>query len=210
MMKTDGLYQIKKNAADREKLVATFLDAFREYPKLMGSFPGERERLAALEATLRYYCAFDLRYGRGYALDPDINEAVLVLDSEAVRYTYFRHLLAGSYNRGYRAAMRHLTKTEQRKRIRLFEELDILEKTVDIPSPHVYVDFLGVRKACQHTGRGRKLMDAVLTDAAENRRPVMLFTNTPEDVMFYRSIGFQTIGTVKSNAFQFTSTYLLK
>lgn len=210
MINLDGLYEIKKNSSDYEKLIETYKDAFQNYPKLVGSFPCEKERLAALEATLRYYCAFDLKYGKGYALDSEINEAMLVLNSEDVKYTFFKHLLAGSYNRGYRAAMRQLSKPDQKTRALLFEELDMLEKTVDIPSPHIYVDFLGVRKEFQHSGRGRRLLEALFVHAAQESRPIMLFTNTLDDVLFYQSLGFRTIGKVESEKFHFSSTYLLK
>ena len=204
------LYRIKTNQADFEKVIRTCREAFREYPKLLGSFPEESDRLAALEATLRYYCAFDLRFGQGYSLDSDMNEVILFLHSSDVRYTFFRHLRAGSFRKGYRAAMRQLPGAGRKIRKDLFEELELLEKTVVIPTPHIYVDFLGVRPEYQHGGRGRKLMRAVCEYAASIDCPVMLFTNTPEDVLFYHTMGFQTIGTVRSEKYRFSSTYLLK
>ena len=39
---------------------------------------------------------------------------------------------------------------------------------------------------------------------------MMLFTNTPEDVEFYKSLGFQTVAVVKSEEFGFINTYLVK
>ena len=60
------LYRLKNR--DREKLVLTYLDAFDRYPKLLNVFPDKRKRLLALEATLRYYTAYDMMYGAGSAL----------------------------------------------------------------------------------------------------------------------------------------------
>ena len=61
------LYRLKNR--DREKLVLTYLDAFDRYPKLLNVFPDKRKRLLALEATLRYYTAYDMMYGAGFSLD---------------------------------------------------------------------------------------------------------------------------------------------
>ncbi len=59
------LYKLKNS--DKEKLVLTYLSAFESYPKLMQAFSDKKTRLLALEATLRYYTAFDLRYGSGFS-----------------------------------------------------------------------------------------------------------------------------------------------
>ena len=202
-----NLYMLKND--DREKLVKTYMSAFRKYPKLMNAFPDEDTRMAALEATLRYYTAYDLTYGSGFSLDENINEAVLLAHSDRMKYTFFKHLRAGSYSKGYRSAMNRLTKEERKIRVSLFEELDRLEATVDIPSPHIYVDFLGVNEAFQHQGRGRRLMTNVCSYADSVRLPLMLFTNTADDVRFYQSLGFKIIGETSSKKFGFTNTYLI-
>ena len=105
--------------------------------------------------------------------------------------------------------MNRLTKEERKIRVSLFEELDRLETTVDIPSPHIYVDFLGVNEAFQHQGRGRRLMTNVCSYADSVRLPLMLFTNTADDVRFYQSLGFKIIGETSSKKFGFTNTYLI-
>ena len=40
--------------------------------------------------------------------------------------------------------------------------------------------------------------------------PIMLFTNTDEDVAFYQSLGFYIIDIVSSDEFGFTNTYLIR
>ena len=201
------LYKIKRG--DFEKLVMTYMSAFEEYPKIMNAFPKQKQRLLALEATIRYYLAYDLRYGCGFSTDENVNDAVIVVHSDRMNYTFLRHLIAGSYNKGYRNAMNKLSKQERNMRVKLFEELDELEKTVEIPRPHIYVDFLGVSGEHQHQGRGRKLMSNVIKLADESKLPVMLFTNTDADVAFYQSLGFEIIGVTSSEKFGFTNTYLL-
>ena len=91
----------------------------------------------------------------------------------------------------------------------MFEELDRLEAGVDIPRPHIYLDFLGVDEKYQHQGRGRKLMTEVCRYADNKELPIMLFTNTEDDIRFYESLGFKIIGKTASQKFGFTNTYLL-
>ena len=91
------LYKLKNS--DKEKLVLTYLSAFESYPKLMQAFSDKKTRLLALEATLRYYTAFDLRYGSGFSLDENVREAVLIIHSDRMKYTFLKHLAAGSYGK---------------------------------------------------------------------------------------------------------------
>ena len=45
---------------------------------------------------------------------------------------------------------------------------------------------------------------------ADNKKlPIMLFTNTEDDIRFYESLGFKVIGETASQKFGFTNTYLL-
>ena len=201
------LYKLKKS--DSEKLVMTYMSAFEQYPKLMNAFPDEKKRLLALEATIRYYTAYDLTYGQGYSLDENIREAVLLAHSDRMNYTFLKHLIAGSYSSGYRKAMNRLSAEDRKLRNELFEELDRLEKTMDIPRPHIYLDFLGFAREYQHQGRGRRLMTHICGCADRLGLPLMLFTNTEEDVRFYQSLGFHIIGQTSSDCFGFTNTYLV-
>ncbi len=201
------LYKLK--SSDREKLVLTYLDAFENYPKLLRAFTDKKRRLLALEATLRYYTAFDLKYGSGFSLDENVREAVLIIHSDRMKYTFLKHLAAGSYGKGYRTVISKLSDEEKRMRVALFEELDRLEATVDIPTPHIYADFLGVASEYQHQGRGRKLMSQVCRYADEIGLPIMLFTNTADDIKFYQSLGFHIIGETSSEKFGFVNTYML-
>lgn len=206
-VKITGLYKIKKS--DREKVYHTYLKAFQDYPKLMNAFPGKRERFLALEATIRYYVAYDLTYGAGFSLDKNIHEAVVLVHSDDMKYTFLKHLAAGSYSKEYKKVMNQLSKKDRATRVALFEELDKLETTIDIPTPHIYLDFLGTKPEFQGQGRGRKLMEHICQYADSVCLPIMLFTNTAEDVKFYESLGFKIIGITSSEKFGFTNTYLV-
>ena len=203
----EGLYRLRRS--DINKVNLTYLSAFRNYPKLMNAFPRERERLFALEATMRYYTAYDMTYGSAYSLDENINEAVMLIHSDNMNYTLAKHIAAGSYSKEYRKVIRLLSKRDRAVRTALFKELDRLEADIDIPRPHIYLDFLGVAQKCQHQGRGRKLMEKVCEYADSANLPIMLFTNTSDDVRFYESLGFRIIGKTVSDTFGFTNTYMM-
>lgn len=202
-----NLYKIKKG--DREKLFAMYLRAFEEYPKLVGSFPKRETRLIALEATIRFYCTYDLHNGSSFSLDENIREAVVIVHSDKMNYNLFRHILAGSYGKEYRRAMKRLSKKERQVYVRLYQELDLLEEDIPIPMPHLYIDFLGTDPEYQGQGRGKKLMRQICEYADSVRLPIMLFTNTEADVKFYQGLGFHIIGVTSSETFGFVNTYLL-
>ena len=203
-----GLYEIRKN--ESEKLFTMWLDAFHDYPKLAEAFPQMDKKLAAMEATIRFYGMYDLKYGHAYSTDENIDDGIVIVDSEDMQYTTSRYIEAGCYSDGYNAAMNMLTEEEKNRRIAVFDELDELEKTMDIPYPHIYIDFLGVRRSCQGQGRGRKLIHKITEYADGRNRPLMLFTNTPEDVAFYQKEGFKVIGIAKSDKYGFENTYMVR
>lgn len=207
-MELKGLYKLKKD--DKEKLVQTYKDAFKDYPKLMLAFPDKEKKEAALEATLRFYTAYDMEFGEAFSTDENVLDGVCIVHSDEMDYTEERYIQAGCYSKEYQAAMDRLTPEDQQRRVELFDELDALEADLEIPCPHIYADFLGVHSSVQQQGRGRKLMTTVCDYAAEQGLPVMLFTNTPEDVAFYQSLGFRILAVVKSEEFGFINTYLLK
>ena len=207
-MELKGLYKLKKEY--KEKLVQTNKDAFKDYPKLMLAFPDKEKKEAALEATLRFYTAYDMEYGEAFSTDENIMDGVCIVHSDDMDYTEERYEKADCYSPEYEAAMARLTPEDQQRRLDLFDELDALEAGLEIPRPHIYADFLGVHSSVQQQGRGRKLMTAVCDYAADLGLPVMLFTNTDEDVAFYQSMGFRILAVVNSEEFGFTNTYLLK
>lgn len=208
MNKIKGLYEINKT--DEEKVVKTLLDAFSKYPKLDISFPSKDQKKAAVEATIRYYAVYDMHFGQAYSLDSEINECVCLLHSEDVDFAEIQFEKAGSYSTGFRNAMKRLGQEGQTRWKGLFDEIDKLEAQLSFPRPHLYVDILGVRSDFQRQGRGRKLMNAVCAFADQQKLPMMLFTNTPEDVIFYKSLGFAVTDVTRSDVYGFENTYLVR
>ena len=201
-----GLYRLKRK--DREKLILTFLDAFDEYPKMLKIFPEKRKRLLALEATLRFYTSYDLTYGAGFSLDENIHEAIVLLYSEKMEPSFLKYLAAGSYGREYRRVLSKLSPEDRKLREALFDELEYLERNMEFPEKYIYADFLGMEKAYQHQGRGHRIMEQVCRFADKVGRPIVLFTNTEDDIKFYHSLGFETIGETSSETYGFVNTYV--
>ena len=120
-----GLYEIRKN--ESEKLFTMWLDAFHDYPKLAEAFPQMDKKLAAMEATIRFYGMYDLKYGHAYSTDENIDDGIVIVDSEDMQYTASRYIEAGCYSEGYKAAMNRLTEKEKSRRIAVFNELEELD-----------------------------------------------------------------------------------
>lgn len=205
-IKIDGLFEVQSI----DILTELFLDAFQNYPKLMFAFQQSECRRTALEATIRYYCAYDLKYGKAYALDQKVREAVVIVESNQMKYNFLRHFVAGSYSKEYRKAMNRLTREEKKKRILLFQEIDRLETTIELPKEHLYIDFLGVKTEMQGQGRGRRLMEYICHYSDQRKLPLMLFTNTDMDVKFYHGLGFHLAGETQSMQFGFTNWYMVR
>lgn len=201
---------VELTVKDIDGVTELFMDAFQEYPKLDAAFPEKEKKMAALEATIRYYGAYDLKFGKGYSLDKQLNDAVLIVESDQMNYSFFRHLRAGSYSKKYKQVMKTLDKDDQRKRVEMFKELDTMERALEFPMPHLFLDFLGVRTVLQGQGKGRRLMDHVCDYANKVELPIILFTNTEADIKFYKSLGFEIPWETHSDKFKFTNWYMVR
>ena len=200
------LYKISEDKY--ESMYEMMLEAFSDYPKLQFAFPERKKLLAAIEMVLRYYGAYDICHGNAYSLDEEVNEVVALMHSD---YEGFADELveeADCENEAFLKAAELLNAEEQQLWWDLFEELDRQEAALNIPKPHLYVDFLAVRKGRQGQGRGTELIRKVCRYADSQKLPVMLFTNGEEDIRFYIKNGFRIIGVTKSEEFGFENTYM--
>ena len=63
----------------------------------------------------------------------------------------------------------------------------------DAPEPHWYTMVLGVDPGFQGQGYGRALLQPVIDKAKESNTPIYLETAQPENVAFYRKMGFDLL-----------------
>ncbi len=184
--------------------------SFRNYPKLIGTFPDWDDRQAAIEMVLRYYGDFDFAYGSAYSLDEDINEVLMIMFSEEVDYSDERVAAAGCDSEAFRRAASKLSDENQQRWWDFFDELDRTEAELEtIPERYLYADFLCVSDEVQGQGRGSKIIQAACRYADEIGLPLMLFTNGADDIRFYQKNGFRIIGVTTSEAFGLENTYVM-
>jgi GNAT superfamily N-acetyltransferase len=74
---------------------------------------------------------------------------------------------------------------------------DATMKRAHLHEPHLYLWQLAVDPPAQRSGVGRALMARVITDADDAAVPVYLETANPENVPYYRSLGFVETGQEK-------------
>ena len=200
------LYKIEEKEC--EALYQMYLQAFAQYPKLKFVFPEDEKRLHAVEMVLRFYGAYDFKYGVGYSLDDKLNEAVMMMHSDYMGYADELIEKAGCFNEGFEEAASHLTEEEQKIWWGFFDELDRLEVELELPEPYLYLDMVAVRPGCQGQGRGSTIIRKICDYATEQKLPVMLFTNGERDIEFYQKNGFRIIGVTKSETYGFENTYM--
>lgn len=202
------LYKIKEE--ELQQVYRVMFRSFRNYTKLVGTYPDWDDRQAAIEMVIRYYGAFDFRYGNVYSLDENLSEVMMIMFSEEEDFTEERFRAAGSCSREFEAAAARLSEENRRRWWDFFDELDRAEAALEgIPERYLYVDFLCVAEEVQGQGRGSRLIGAACRYADETGLPVMLFTNGEEDVRFYLKNGFRIIGVTASEEFGFENTYVL-
>ncbi len=184
--------------------------SFRNYPKLIGTFPDWDDRQAAIEMVLRYYGAFDFKYGCAYSLDETISEVLMIMFSEEVDYSDERLSAAGCDSEAFRLAASRLSEENVKRWWDFFDELDRKEAELEtIPEKYLYADFLCVAEEVQGQGRGSRIIQAACRYADEIGLPLMLFTNGEEDIRFYQKNGFRIIGVTTSEEFGLENTYVM-
>ncbi len=73
---------------------------------------------------------------------------------------------------------------------------DRMVRAAHVAHPHVYLWFLGVDPAAQGRGVGRALLASVHEAADERGVPTFLETGTIENVAYYASAGYATLGVL--------------
>ncbi|MCQ2546221.1 MAG: hypothetical protein MJ161_01570 [Clostridia bacterium] len=206
-LEIDGLYRLKDT--DYDRLYSMFLGAFRNYEKLLGAYPDWDDRQAAIEMVIAYYLAYDIKYGVSYSLDDEINEAIVLCHSDDMDYSEERCEAADCENDRFRAAAAKLSDEQVQLWFDFFDEFDRQEAALDIPEPHIYVDYVAVRDGLQGRGRGGRIIGKLKDYSDETGLPIMLFTNGERDIEFYLKNGFRILGITKSEEFRFENTYML-
>ena len=163
--------------------IATLTLAFSADPANRWCWPGTEEYLEAFPAFVRALggnafeaeCAFEIGGGAGAALwlppgvEPD--EAELV---DIVRSTV------------------HASRQGD-----LFELIQQMGQHHP-QTPHWYLPFVGVEPMHQSRGLGAQLLRPILDRCDSERLPAYLESTNPRNVPFYESLGFRSVGMIRS------------
>lgn len=205
-IKVEGLTRIK----EREKIFSVLMEAFEKYPRLTVAFPDQTRRQMVIEATLRHEVAYALRYGKAYSLDASCKDVIVLMDSTQLHHTKWKEFLARCNVGKVRSIIHRLTDQENGCRTELFQEMADMQNDLSFPTHFLYVNFLAVRTAYQRQGRGRLLLEEVISYSEKTRIPLLLCTDKTDQVKFYQDLGFRAIGITSSKKYKYINTYLVR
>jgi len=159
---------------------------------LSGAFDGQRPathmfREPKARKKLTYFmecgCKYALLYGECYSTD-DRKGVALWLVPGATHMTPGRMFRAGMFAAPYRFGIRDF------KAFGAFvSHTDKIHRET-LPEAHYYLLTLGVDPSSQGTGAGARLVRDMLKRADQERRPIYLETQRPENVPIYERLGF--------------------
>lgn len=158
--------------------------AFYEDPQSVLFFPDGEGRLAKLAHTFRFVVRYGLQNGEVYAPSPRLEGIAAWIPSDHHR-TLIRTLQAGGLSTllevGWSTARRQLPIEDHIHRV--------LEH--DAPSPHWFLDPLGVDPGHRGQGHASALLRAMIHRVDAEQVPIYLYTSLEQNVEMYRHFGFR-------------------
>ncbi|MCR5674077.1 MAG: GNAT family N-acetyltransferase [Lachnospiraceae bacterium] len=176
------------SAANKERYIATSIDAYRDYPLFLHTFGKSYD-----EKTFRRMMTVDLKsrmHGlAGISAGGDFESVMLIEPPGAKKVgmpQYVRVARPGDYTLLFKPAMYRLEDYEKyagEKR----------KNWLDDTTWYIYV--FATRKAAQRQGYGRKLMNLMLSYADRRDRRICLETNLADNVSMYGRFGFVSVSS---------------
>lgn len=169
-------------APDADAMVRSFCAAFADDPGLAWIWPDREDRLARLPHFFAPIVGGTI--ANGVAFRSAVGEAVSLwrqpgrITPTAEEMTPFLAAMAQAFSRGA-------------------ERSQLMGKVLKAHQPADfdwwYLQFIGVRPEAQGTGLGGSIVRAGLTLAAEACLPVYVEVMNPDNLGYYRHIGFETV-----------------
>ena len=188
-MSLDSLHPIGKT--DIPAAVNALNDAFQDDVLWHRVFEQEEDqercRKAFFECPLRY----GLKYGKAYASSPKMEGVAVWLPGRFADMSLWRMVRSGAILPGVRMGKRASHK------------LKILSDTVGPDrdrhmkgAPYVYLMIIGVVRAHQGEGIGKRLLETISSQCDAAALPLYLETETEGNLPFYEKHGFETLDRV--------------
>lgn len=203
------MYQIQNKDRIKMKLYPMMLAAYADYPKLCSAFPDERTRLTAIELTIRYFGNFDLKYGAAFSTSDKMYDCIMLIPSSECDYSEKRLTKAKCYERKIAELFFRLSDEDRDRWKSIFDFMDEKEREADFPEDYIYIDFLSVIPEAQGQGRGTYLLEYAKEIARNEKKPLILFTNTEGHVSFYEKCGFEVLAEIELEEYGITNTYMI-
>jgi N-acetylglutamate synthase-like GNAT family acetyltransferase len=200
-----GLYQLNKD--DLRKASGTLAEAFFCYPFFSPAIP-EEKRMKALLLMFEVEVRYALKKGAAFSLDGDINEVATWHFDMQREWDPLTFLSCIRFNTLL------LIRLAGRESLRAFQhtakEVEDHIRCLSLKPDTAYLSSVGIKPEYRGQHRMRKLLSPVLDAFGQKGFDVCLYTNVPENILRYESLGFTTIDAVRHSALPCSSYFMLK
>ena len=163
----------------------TLAEAFYSDALVAMLCPDECSRKRCMEPVFRFSANMAVRYGEGWATSRDMEGVALWLYSWKLGCPPWRWLSFGGLD-----IRRCLGRSGYKELTRVSARIDQARDRV-APEKYLYLSSLGVKPDSRRQGKAGLLVKQRVEDAAREGLSVIVETNTPEALAFYKSVGFR-------------------
>ena len=183
------MYEITKLQRPQiDQAVRVLTAAFDDDVMWEAILPDAEERNRVMPVLWRGVVAYCQRYGI-VSVTPDVKGVAAWAKPGHAHPTLWKQIRAGFL---LPRSVLLMSKISRERFLRVMKQIDGLHRQL-MPQSHWYLWALGVDPASQSQGIGRSLLVSVLAQAAEDRFPCYLETQTESNVAFYLKQGFELL-----------------
>jgi len=161
--------------------------AMRGYPLMRYFEPRDARHERAVGECCRRAVEYGRRYGEVYATSPRAEGAAVWLPPDEARSSIGRMVRAGGWRLPFAVGPGLVTRF-----LSFYGELAARWKRI-APSPHWYLQLLGVDPEHQGQGHAGRLLESVFRRLDAQHAACCLDTETPENAVFYERFGFRVV-----------------
>lgn len=145
-----------------------------------------------------------------YSLEDDLRS--VIVGYEKLKYSSFRALLLNIF---FQFRLLHTISGSDLKMFsengkEALEHVDLKWYREFIQGNYYYIKIIAIAKDCRERGIFRQLITPVINSCNQKSLPIILETNTPENVSIYQHFGFQLVKTVLEKETGFCQYCLVK
>lgn len=188
-MVESSLYRLTRE--DIPRAVECLKDAFQDDPLWEKVFKDDPNRDGALTGFYTCPLLYGMRYGRAYAISPDLEGVAVWVPGNYSHMTLWGMLRSGALAYGMK-----MGRESARNLGIVNKQLGPARKRLMRNKPYLYVMIIGVSSAAQGKGFGSKIMDAIEQEASREGLHIYLETEKEENITFYQKQGYRVLEKV--------------